>query len=66
MLPQWHLKSTSRFIKWNKALDTALNRTGFAGGSNSWEGGAIMSKTTNKFSPEVRQRAVRLLLLARA
>jgi transposase len=40
----------------------ALNRPGFAGGSNSCEGGAIMSKTTNKFSPEVRQRAVRLVL----
>jgi transposase len=39
-----------------------LNRTGFVGGSNSWEGGAMTSKTTNKFSPEVRDRAVRLVL----
>lgn len=37
-----------------------LNRTEFAGGSNSRVGWSIMSKTTNKFSPEVRDRAVRL------
>ncbi|KQV83174.1 hypothetical protein ASC90_21460 [Rhizobium sp. Root1220] len=28
-----------------------MNRTGFAGGSNFWESGADLSKTTNKFSP---------------
>lgn len=39
-----------------------MNRAGFAGGSNSCEGGAIMNKTTNKFSPEVRARAVRLVM----
>ena len=39
-----------------------MNRTGFAGGSNFWESGADMSKTTNKFSPEVRTRAVRMVL----
>ncbi|AZB71284.1 hypothetical protein [Cereibacter sphaeroides] len=40
----------------------ALNRAGFGGGSNSSVGWSIMSKTTNKFSPEVRERAVRLVL----
>src|SRR5271170_2919477 len=40
----------------------AMNRPGFAGGSNSWEGGAMTSKTTNKFSPEVRARAARMVL----
>jgi hypothetical protein len=39
-----------------------VDRPGFAGGSNSREGGAAMSKTTNKFSLEVRSRAVRLVL----
>ena len=39
-----------------------LNRAGFAGGSNSCVGWSIMSKATNKFSPEVRKRAVRLVL----
>jgi transposase len=38
-----------------------LNRPGFAGGSEPWEGGAMASKTTNRFSPEVRTRAVRLV-----
>lgn len=39
-----------------------MNRSGFAGGSNSGVGWSIISKTTNKFSPEVRERAVRLVL----
>ncbi|MEL5879701.1 hypothetical protein, partial [Cereibacter sphaeroides] len=39
-----------------------LNRAGFGGGFNSSVGWSIMSKTTNKFSPEVRERAVRLVL----
>src|ERR1700716_2506864 len=39
-----------------------LNRSGFAGGSNSGEGGAMSKQTSNKFSPEVRCRAVRLVL----
>src|ERR1700735_3187309 len=37
-------------------------RPGLAGGSNCGEGGAMTSKTTNKFSPEVRARAVRMVL----
>ena len=37
-----------------------LNRSGFAGGSNL--GGAMSKQTSNKFSPEVRSRAVRLVL----
>lgn len=43
------------------ALPVDLNRAEFAGGSNSRVGWSIMSKTTNKFSPEVRARAVRLV-----
>lgn len=39
-----------------------LNRTGFAAGSNFRDSGADMSKTTSKFSPEVRARAVRMVL----
>ena len=39
-----------------------VNRAGFAGSSNSWEGGAIQSKTTNKYAPELRKRAVRMML----
>ena len=39
-----------------------MNRAGFAGCSNSREGGALMSKTTNKYAPEVRERAVRMVL----
>jgi hypothetical protein len=39
-----------------------VNRARFAGGSNSCVGWSIMSKATNKFSPEVRERAVRLVL----
>jgi transposase len=39
-----------------------LNRPGFAGGSNSLEGGAMSKQTSSKFSPEVRSRAVRLVL----
>ena len=38
-----------------------MNRPGFAGGPNSGEEGAITSKTTNKFSPEVRDRAARMV-----
>ncbi|KAB2719958.1 hypothetical protein F9K75_02445 [Brucella intermedia] len=38
-----------------------VNRTGFAGGSNSRESGVDMSKTTNKFSPEVRDRAIHMV-----
>jgi hypothetical protein len=45
-----------------RSVLTALNRAGFAGGSNSCVGWSIMSKATNKFSPEVRERAVRLVL----
>ncbi|WP_343342094.1 DUF262 domain-containing protein, partial [Cereibacter sphaeroides] len=44
----------------DKTLD--VNRAGFGGGFNSSVGWSIMSKTTNKFSPEVRERAVRLVL----
>lgn len=39
-----------------------LNRPGSAGGPNCREGGAVMRKATNKFSPEVRERAVRMVL----
>jgi transposase-like protein len=39
-----------------------MNRPGFAGGSNSKEDGAMTSPTTDKFSPEVRDRAVRMVL----
>lgn len=39
-----------------------LNLTGFAGGSNFWGSGARMSKTTTRFSPEVRQRTIRMVL----
>jgi transposase len=39
-----------------------VNRSGFAGGFNSLEGGAMSKQTSNKFSPEVRSRAVRLVL----
>src|ERR1700716_3749852 len=39
-----------------------LNRSGFAGGSNPREGGAMSKQTSNKFSPEVGSRAVRLVL----
>src|SRR5271154_2254291 len=42
--------------------DCRLNRPRVAGGSNYCEGGAMTSKTTNKFSPEVRARAVRMVL----
>lgn len=34
----------------------------FVGGSNSLRGWAMISKTTNKFSPEVGARAVRMVL----
>jgi transposase len=43
-------------------MDVEVNRSGFAGGSNSLEGGAMSKQTSNKFSPEVRSRAVRLVL----
>jgi transposase-like protein len=39
-----------------------MNRPGFAGGSKPEESGAMTSPTTNKFSPEVRDRAVRMVL----
>ena len=39
-----------------------MNRPGFAGGSNSREAGALTSNTTNKFSSEIRDRAVRMVL----
>ena len=39
-----------------------MNRPGIVGGPNSREEGPVMSKTTNKFSPEVRTRAVRMVL----
>src|SRR3954467_7692148 len=38
-----------------------LNRAGFCGGSNSCEDGA-MTKRTPPFSPEIRERAVRMVL----
>jgi transposase-like protein len=39
-----------------------VNRPGFAGGSNSWEIGAMETKKTAKsFSLEVRDRAVRMV-----
>lgn len=37
-----------------------MDRAGFAGSSKPGEGGAIMSETTNRFSPEVCARAVHL------
>jgi len=36
-----------------------MNRPGFCGGSDIWENGAM--NKSNKFSPEVRARAVRLV-----
>lgn len=39
-----------------------LNRIEFTGGSNLLESRANMSKTTNKYSSEVRARAVRVVL----
>lgn len=36
----------------------SVNRAVFAGGFNSWAGWSSMSKSRNKFSPEVRKRAV--------
>jgi transposase-like protein len=44
------------------AAAETVNPPGFVGGSNSREAGAMTSKTTNKFSPEVRERAVRMVL----
>lgn len=38
------------------------SRPGSAGRSNSSEDGAMTSKTTNKLSPEVQTRAVRMVL----
>ena len=42
---------------------TKLNRAGFAGGPNSWEDGVMETtkKPSNKFSHEVRARAVRMV-----
>ena len=39
-----------------------LDRLGIAGGPDSREEGSTMSKTTNKFASEVRERAVRSVL----
>lgn len=39
-----------------------MNRPGIVGGPHSREAGFAMSKTTNKFAPEVRDRAVRMVL----
>ena len=39
-----------------------MNRAGFVGGSNFSVRWSIMSKTTNKFSAEVRRRAVRMVI----
>lgn len=39
-----------------------MDRPGIVGGPNSRVEGPIMSKTTNKFSSEVRRRAVRMVL----
>lgn len=43
-------------------MQRQVNRAGIAGGPNSEEEGSTMSKTTNKFAPEVRERAVRMVL----
>src|SRR4051794_17597551 len=43
------------------AVQKGLNRAEFCGGSNSCEDGA-MTKRTPPFSPEVRERAVRMVL----
>lgn len=40
---------------------TGVNCARFAGGSNCREGGACMSKRTNKFAPEVRASAMRIV-----
>lgn len=48
------------------SCDGRLNPTKFAGGSNSRVGWSIMGKTTNKFFPKVRKRAVRLVLSTEA
>ena len=42
----------------------SLNRSGFSGDSISWEDG-VMNKTT-RYSPEVRERAVRMVFEHRA
>ena len=39
-----------------------MNRPGIVGDPNSCEERPVVSKITNKFSPEVRQRAVRMVL----
>jgi len=39
-----------------------MNRPGLPEAPTSKYDGAIMSKTTNKFSPEVRERAVRIVI----
>ena len=50
------------FLPLKAGNDREVNRAGFAGGSNSSVGWSIISKTTNRFSPEVRERAVHLIL----
>ena len=59
----WPLRQARRSCPSEQtAGSSTLNRAGFAGGSNSSVGWCIISKTTNRFSPEVRERAVRLVL----
>ena len=40
----------------------AMNRAGFAGRSNSCVRRNIMNKTTNRYSPEICERAVQMVL----
>src|SRR3954462_13010986 len=51
------------WVRWRTSRSRVrnLNRPGFPGGSNSCEDGA-MTKRTPPFSPEVRERAVRMVL----
>jgi hypothetical protein len=44
------------------SVRVTLNRAWFAGGFNSRVGCSIMDNATNKFSPEVRERAVQIVL----
>lgn len=47
-------------IAYDAIRNNCVNRAGFAGGSNSRVGWSFITKTTNKFSPGVRERAVRM------